>query len=339
MDENEKIEITDALLMGHINGELNSEMNAIVSNWISAKSSNEEHYSSLRKAWEAAGEIEPKPVVVDTNLAWKNVMGQITEKDEKVIPINRSYKRNVYLSLAASVVVLFGVLAWLKFGGNGELEYTTVVSEIPGFVDELPDGSTVTFNANTSLVYPVEFVENERRVTLNGEAFFDIERNEEKPFIIDLPQETYVKVLGTSFNIKAVEGDSLTHVFVNTGKVEFGDGNETLILVAGQKGIYNRNTGKLTRDDSKTTGLEEMFWKNEKVRFDDVPLKEAIRIMNAIAGDSLILDCPSVADQLIVSSYLKDGSIEQFLNSLPDSYGLNYSVTADGKYRVECDDL
>ncbi|MFT5820300.1 MAG: transmembrane sensor [Crocinitomix sp.] len=338
MDENEKIEISDGLLMGHINDELDADANKIVSNWIESSESNQERYNSLLKAWDAAGTVEPKPVMVNTDSAWKNVVGQINEETEKVIPINRIFKRRMYLSIAASVVVLFGVLAWMKFGGDGELEYITMVAEESGFIDELPDGSSVTFNKNTSLIYPSRFAENERRVKLNGEAFFDIERNEEKPFIIDLPQESYVKVLGTSFNIKAADGDSLTEVFVSTGKVEFGNGTDTLILTAGQKGIYNHNTGKFHRDESTTVGLKDMFWKNEKIRFDDVPLNEAIGIVNSIVGDSLILDCPSYEREEIFTSYNKGQTLENFLISLMESHPVRYSKTPSGKYRIECDD-
>ncbi|NOQ73419.1 MAG: DUF4974 domain-containing protein [Crocinitomix sp.] len=336
MDENEKIEISDALLMGHINGELNAKENKVVSNWIDESQANEARYNLLLKAWKAAGKVEPKPVVVDTDLAWKNVMGQIGQNEEKVIPINRVFNRRMYLSIAASVVVLFGVLTWMKFSGAGELEYTTFVAVESGLVDELPDGSVVTFNANTSLVYPVDFADDERRVTLNGEAFFDIERNEEKPFIIDLPQDNYVKVLGTSFNIKAAEGDSLTEVYVSSGKVEFGSGESTIILVAGQKGIYNRNSGELIRDDSPTAGIEDMFWKEEKLSFDDVALNEAIEIMNSIAGDSLVLDCPSIENQEIHSSFNKNQSLEIFLDALTESYPLIYIKSPNGKYRIEC---
>jgi transmembrane sensor len=338
MDGNENIEITDGLLMGHITGELDVDSNQFVLNWIVSNEANKARYDLLLKAWQAAGKVESKPVVVDTDSAWNKVMEQIKEKDEKVIPINRNFKRSMYLSIAASVVILFGVLAWLEFSGTAALEYTTVVSAEPGFVDELSDGSSVTFNENTSLVYPLKFADNERRVRLNGEAFFDIERNEQKPFIIDLPQESYVKVLGTSFNIKADDGDSLTEVFVSTGKVEFGNGVDTLILRAGQKGILNRNTGKLHRDESNTVGLEEMFWKNEKIRFDDVPLNEAVGILNSVLDNSLILDCPENEQIPIMSSYRKGDSVELFLNALIANLPLKYSKTVEGKYRIECNE-
>jgi ferric-dicitrate binding protein FerR (iron transport regulator) len=340
MDGNENIEIKDSLLMGYINGELDAAARKTVADWIEASPENNERYAILLKTWEAAGKVEPKPVVVDTDSAWKNVLGQIDEGKGKVIPIETNFKRRMYLSIAASVLVLFGALAWLKYGGDDGQEFKTVVAEEPGLIDELSDGSTVTFNANTSLVYPLRFADNERRVTLNGEAFFDIERNEEKPFIIDLPQDAYVKVLGTSFNIKAAEGDSLTEVFVSTGKVEFGDGESTLILTAGQKGIYNRNTGELVRDESLTAGLKEMFWKDEKISFNDVPLNEAVQIMNSLVGDSLILDCLQNADQLIHSSYIKNTSVKGFLDALIASqHPIKYNKTDKGKYRIECDDL
>lgn len=338
MNENEKIEITDSLLMGHINNELDSNVNKVVADWIGASSPNNERYNRLLKTWQVAGKIAPRPVVVDTNSAWGNVLGQIDNESGKVIPIQRNFKRRVYLSAVASVLVLFGVFSWLKYSSGYELEYTTVVSQNSGFIDELSDGSIVTFNNNTSLVYPLEFADNERRVTLNGEAFFDIERNEEKPFIINLPQDAYVKVLGTSFNIKAVDGDSLTEVYVSSGKVEFGSGADTLILTAGQKGIYNHVTGEVRLDSSPTAGIEEMFWKDGKVRFDDVPLDEVIAIMNSIVGDSLILNCPVIQNEPITSSYSKNNPLEDFLSSLPNFVDFKVVTAENGKYRIDCNE-
>src|SRR5690606_36556914 len=113
--------------------------------------------------------------------------------------------------------------------------------------DHLSDGTLITLNENSSIVYQEEFTSNERHVALTGEAFFEVARDEEKPFIVDLPSETYVKVLGTSFNIKAFDGDSLVTVFVKTGRVEFGSEANNIILTPGEKGVYNKQSGQIER--------------------------------------------------------------------------------------------
>ena len=85
---------------------------------------------------------------------------------------------------------------------------------------ELADGSKIWLNADSKVQYPALFNGSTREVYLNGEAFFDIAKNPSKPFIIHLSNGT-VRVLGTSFNIKAYDNEPVVETSVATGKVAF----------------------------------------------------------------------------------------------------------------------
>jgi len=95
-----------------------------------------------------------------------------------------------------------------------ELKNTTAVAE----TIYLTDGSKVILEPFSSLKYPNLFIKNQREVVLKGEAFFDIKRDTTKPFVV-YANETITKVLGTSFTIKAFEGEKEVEVAVKTGKV------------------------------------------------------------------------------------------------------------------------
>ena len=82
----------------------------------------------------------------------------------------------------------------------------------------LADGSKIILEPFSSLKYPTCFLKNQREVVLKGEAFFDIKRDTTKPFVV-YANETITKVLGTSFTIKAFEGEKEVEVAVKTGKV------------------------------------------------------------------------------------------------------------------------
>jgi hypothetical protein len=84
----------------------------------------------------------------------------------------------------------------------------------------LPDSTHIILNKKSSLTYPENFSGDARRVTLNGEAFFEVKHNAEMPFIITAGN-TETKVLGTSFNIKQDESKGNVEVSVMTGKVQF----------------------------------------------------------------------------------------------------------------------
>ena len=83
----------------------------------------------------------------------------------------------------------------------------------------LPDGSVVALNSNSKLVFPKQFNGDTREVTIEGEAFFDVKPNPEKPFIINAGK-AQIKVVGTSFNVSAYPETETLEVVVKTGKVQ-----------------------------------------------------------------------------------------------------------------------
>jgi ferric-dicitrate binding protein FerR (iron transport regulator) len=130
----------------------------------------------------------------------------------------------------------------------------------------LPDGSTVWLNASTSLKYPTAFAGNERKVEIEGEAYFEIAKNEAMPFIVTAANSE-IKVLGTHFNISAYSDDKVMKTTLLEGSVEFtvankaGSRNETaaIKLQPGQQAQLDAaNTLSVVEADTK----EAVAWKN-----------------------------------------------------------------------------
>lgn len=338
MNNNGKIEVTDAVLMAYITDELSASDRIVVSRWIESTAENKTYFKKVEKAWETSGQVDPKPVVVDTNKAWGNVLQGIQSKETEVVPLKSN--RKIYLAIAAMVVVMLGVFSIIQFMGGAENLTLTATSTV--LSDELIDGSKVKLNINSSLTYPEEFAAHERRVTLEGEAFFDIARNEEKPFIIDLPAETYVKVLGTSFNINAAYEDSLTEVVVSTGKVEFGSADTSIILLPGEKGIYNKATGQISKESNAATGIKEMMWISGELNFDHVPLYEVLEILNDVYDDSVLLGCENLKDLSIRTHHnIDEDSMEDVLKIIAEVHGLKVQFVGainHKNYVLNCND-
>lgn len=96
------------------------------------------------------------------------------------------------------------------------------VLEIPNggeFQVTLADGTKVCLNAGTKLTYPIAFVGKERRVRLEGEGYFEVKRDENKPFIVEI-NGMEVKVLGTSFNLRSFAADNRSTATLISGKIE-----------------------------------------------------------------------------------------------------------------------
>ena len=133
----------------------------------------------------------------------------------------------------------------------------------------LADGSIVWLNAETSLKYPVHFNGENREVFLTeGEAFFDVAKNEQKPFIVNFSNHK-LKVLGTEFNVKAYQEEDYQHVTLVEGSVSIADGETSVVLKPNQQAVIN-NKAELSvqsvNTDFYTAWKEDLFmYKQEKL--------------------------------------------------------------------------
>ncbi|MDD7884924.1 FecR family protein [Flavivirga sp. 57AJ16] len=138
----------------------------------------------------------------------------------------------------------------------------------------LPDGSKIVLNADSELTYPKEFNDSIREVTLVGEAFFDIKRDENKPFIVNT-NSIKIRVLGTSFNVKSYAKDTKVETTLVTGKVELIKDEETpIVLAPSQKAVFHKKENKLEIEEVKS--LDVVAWKDGTLIFNKTPLREVV---------------------------------------------------------------
>ena len=137
---------------------------------------------------------------IDVDNAWAKVSQRIDVAEEKKEETAGRFIIPIFYRVAATVLIVIG----LGFAGYRialPKQITVVTSSAEKNVNvSLPDGSIIWLNRNSSLIYPAKFRGNTRKVTLTGEAYFEIARNEAKPFIINAGKAD-VKVLGTTFNV------------------------------------------------------------------------------------------------------------------------------------------
>ena len=215
---------------------------------------------------------------------------EIHEKETKIVPIRR-----FNWGIAAGLAVLVGLASfWVIFNFSGPkmVEFSTgdQAKEIV-----LADGSVIHLNANSSLKYPEKFEGATRTVEFKGEAFFSIAKDANHPFVITTPYEE-VKVLGTSFNIRAYEFEPNSEIAVTTGKVQVNSGVGKVVLLPNEKVVVDHSSGVLGVEE--TESLNETAWLTKVIHFSDTPVKEALEDLEkcyAISfsyDENLIGDCP-----------------------------------------------
>ena len=146
---------------------------------------------------------------------------------------------------------------------------------------DLPDGTKVYLNSESSLTYPSFFSKDKRDVKLTGEAFFEVRKDPEHRFIVSGPHHTQIEVLGTSFNVEAFERDSFISTTLVEGKVRFAYQKNrqpaTVDMKPGQKLMYDTTSSQVKL--IQTSGETETAWKDGKIIFQATPLPEALRML------------------------------------------------------------
>lgn len=140
---------------------------------------------------------------------------------------------------------------------------------------KLPDGTTVWLNARSSLRYPNIFTDTERRVELDGEAYFDVTHKAEQPFVVST-EKLDIKVLGTEFNVHAYKGRNEFNASLVKGSVKiYNKGNEESALLIAPNEYAELVGNRLVKKEF--TNMEFLLWRDGIYAFDDVEFAEIIR--------------------------------------------------------------
>ena len=138
----------------------------------------------------------------------------------------------------------------------------------------LADGTKVWLNSSSVLKYPVAFDGNTRLVSLEGEAYFEVARDESKPFIVDT-KGMDVKVLGTEFNVKAYDNEDHTETTLVSGRVEVYRENSNAVLTPGQQAVSRRDANTISVKSVNVAPY--IAWKDDVFVFENMPLEEICR--------------------------------------------------------------
>ena len=212
-----------------------------------------------------SGEIEEKPVQVAKKVTIQPGKSQailVLSSGEEVAMGNVS--RQLEEKDGTSVVVSeTGRISYQSAEGKGGITKDTarvmnrlVIPRGGEFNLTLSDGTRVWLNAETELRYPVQFNGKERVVYLKGEAYFEVSKNKEKPFLVQV-DDMSVKVYGTEFNVNTY--NKIETVLV-TGSVGMNQGGKEVLLKPNQKGVFDQVSGKITVEDVDV--LAYVSWKN-----------------------------------------------------------------------------
>ena len=269
--------------------------------------------------------------------AWEKIQGQIHPAAQPSSTRVRRLLAHPLLRVAATLLVaaLLSVASYemvYHWGGTRQLvELSADSQQVRTII--LPDGTLVSLNSNTRLEYPKRFGKNTREVTIEGEAFFEVSPNKDKPFIIHAG-DAQIKVLGTSFNVSAYPNEKLMEVIVKTGKVQVFNKSmvenqpHELILNPGEKGTMVYSSNALL----KTTNEDPNFiaWKTHDLIFRATSLGEVISNLEKVYKVEIRLEDPQLS-KLLLTAHFNDNSLDFILKVIETTFQMETQLE-NGQY-------
>ena len=241
--------------------------------------------------------------------------------------------------IAASILLLFASgLTILYYIQHQELQTLAEQDVIVRSGDSgtsqvsLPDGTLVRLNANSSLTYQQNFGQDNRKVKLSGEGYFEVKKNTEKKFIVNTGYID-VTVLGTKFNLYAYEDKDIIEMALVEGHVNVSTSQppyQTICVKPNEKVTYNKYDNKLNIE--KTTTKIETAWLNKELVFREEKLENVFQCLSRKFRVKFSIDSSVSVDDVYTGAF-DDEKIEDILEVLKIHYGFNYTVK-DGKINI-----
>ncbi len=299
----------EEVLAKYFSGNATKDEISSIESWRSESNSNTKAFLDAKIVW-----LESQPQKAAPSYILESIL---EEKEGKQVPF---IMRN-WVKYASAAVLVFAIsLLFILNSGESGANFSN---------QDLRDGSSIALHGSSTLEV-INFNENLREVRISGKAYFDIERDESRPFIIHTDNAT-VEVLGTSFVVNTY-GDK-TEVCVESGLVEFTKskkGSSDAVSVKLSKGeiglISNNNKGIIKRNNND---LNYLAWKTKVITFNESTMAEVEQVLEDVYGINVSFDNPEFKGCKLTAKFNKKKA-KDALEIIARTFGVEYEF-ANGK--------
>jgi transmembrane sensor len=327
--------ITEQLLLQFLLGEATATEQLLVQQWLEQSAENRHQLDQLEAVWAETGKLTPAPVAIDMDKAWQNLTQRINQHEQQASPKKTRVLTPTFIKwsagLAAAFLLAFGIFK-VFIQPQQPAQQLVMASGQTLYKGQLPDGSNIVLNLNTKLHYPHKFSQPQRQVTLKGEAFFEVAHNAQKPFVINAGQ-AQVKVLGTSFNVKAYPGADI-EVTIATGKVLLykvdtltGD-TASVYLQAGEKGIMPTHTNQPVKV-TDPIAPDELYWMDQTLVFRQITLDKVFATLQKHYGVNIQVTNQAVLACTYTATY-SNTSINNIMATIAATFNFELVTQPNG---------
>lgn len=301
--------------------EVNAWMNESDENACELFRQEELYHLGKREAYSEALQVEK---------AEKRLFKRLEAEKVKQHKVRRLYSWTRYAAVVVSFLFLgsIGYLFYQEYTAKEPLLAVTTQDKIKEL--KLPDGTKVWLNRNTTLKYPREFAKDGRKVYLEGEGFFEVERNPSKPFVVQ-SEAMQVRVLGTVFNLKSDKARMAAVATLLKGEIEVKGNHDEgrIILSPGQKAELNGSTKRLIVRQVDT-GFEN--WHDNQFIFDKADIFTIARTLERSYGVKIILSPDIDVKKTYTGALKRKDRVEAVLNLIKNTVPVEYKIVGNSVF-------
>jgi len=313
--------ISDDLLVKYMLGEATEEERLMVEAWINNNATNKKQYEDFETIWQESKQLAAVSTV-DESIEWQKFKERINQPKQTAIV--KKMNPVTWWRVAALFVIIIGAsYLGYKLLNEKPVQNIVVASGQATISDTLPDGSMVTLNKNSEIHYPSAFKGETRSISLKGEAFFNVTPNKKKPFLINVNDIT-VRVVGTSFNVRSING--VTEVIVETGIVQVIRNNKMVELRPNEKTKIMQQDSVLVKD--KVQDKLYNYYRSKQFVCDNTPLWKFVEVLNEAYGANIIIENPKLRG-LPLTTQFENESLDRILDVIHETFDIAYIKEKD----------
>jgi transmembrane sensor len=317
------------LLAKYFSGNFTDKEKQEVFTWRCENNQNAEMFFEYSSIW------HHKELVEEVNsIQTEKTFEKIFRDSRTEIPIvqidSKTSFSQFYKYAAVFALAILGSFLLYKNNSDPVLISTVAKQQLQELV--LEDGSKVFLSSNARISYPEKFAKDGREVSLEGKAFFQIEKDQNRPFVITT-SESKVKVLGTSFLVNADMNSHETEVVVETGKVSVSDynANNSVELLPGEATkVVGTNSNLLKFKNENTNYLS---WKSKILNFENENLQNVLRIIEDTYSIKIQASTKQIQNCDLTATYTEQ-SVQSILEIVSQTFGLTSKKVDSDTYQL-----
>lgn len=301
------------LIIGYLEGRLNNdELNRFFI-WLEIDSSNKKLFFETKAIFDS---ISYPEIEKDVHNSWE----RLSKKRKK----HHLFFKGVISHAVAAIVAILITFAFINFKREPELITKHFGSNgLEADVIELSDGTKITLGPKSTIAYNSLYGKSERKVLLEGEAYFQIAKQKNKPFKVIIDGQE-IKALGTRFNVTAYPKDSLFVTTLLEGVVQLTTGKQKTLLNPDQQLIYNKIKNTITIKQVDADYSTE--WTTGYYHFYEQNLRAILNRMGNVYGVDFEIKSNKINDKLFTGTFYRGQNIKDILQVIHLSVPIKWKM-------------